>query len=115
MSKFQEAKEKDRLRLVQMNEVKYLRFDPKVKTCLGTKDLNSCTAIVVLSRNAAILGHFSPRPSTANPNTATGDTHIKAKMNEFHTLLKQHLSEFTQKPGSAGVVIYAVYMGETAL
>jgi len=114
-SKLQNAKGKNQLRLVEMNQVKYLRFEPKAKTCLGTEDLNSCTAIVVLSRNAAILGHFSPRPSTANPNTATGDTHIKAKMNELHTLLRQHLGDFTQKPGSVSVVVYAIYMGATAL
>lgn len=111
----QTARDKGRLRLVSMNEVKYLRFESKSKMCLGTENLNSCTAIAIISKDAAILGHFSPRPSSANVNTATGDAHIKAKLQELRALLAQHLSEFTQKPASASVVAYAVYMGATAL
>ncbi|KAL9101391.1 MAG: hypothetical protein Q9163_003349 [Psora crenata] len=98
-----------------MNEVKYLRFEPKSNICLGTENLNSCTAIAIISKNAAILGHFSPRPSSTNVNTATGDAHIKVKLQELSALLSQHLSEFTQKPASASVVAYAVYIGVTAL
>ena len=98
-----------------MNQVKYLRFDPKTRICLGTEHLNPCTAVVILSKNAAILGHFPPRPASASANTAAGDAHIKAKMNELRALLGQHLQEFAQKPGSTGIVAYAVYKGETAL
>ncbi|KAL9124301.1 MAG: hypothetical protein Q9217_006356 [Psora testacea] len=114
-SMLQNARGQGELRLVSMNEVKYLRFEPKAKICLGTENLNSCTAVVILSKNAAILGHFSPRPPSANANTAAGDAHIKAKMGEVRTLLSQHLQDFAQKPGSTGIVAYAVYMGVTAL
>ncbi len=82
---------------------------------MGTEDLNSYIAIVILSRNTAILGHFSLRPSTANPNTVIGDIYIKAKINELYTLLRQYLGDFTQKPGSVSVVVYAIYIGATAL
>ncbi|KAL9131343.1 MAG: hypothetical protein Q9217_000722 [Psora testacea] len=114
-SRLQKARDKDQLQLVQMNQAKYLRFEPKAKTCLGTENLNACTAVVIVSRYAAILGHFSPRPSAADANTATGDAHIKTKMDELHTLLAQHLGNSAQKPSSISIVVYAVYMGTTAL
>ncbi|KAL9100959.1 MAG: hypothetical protein Q9163_003723 [Psora crenata] len=114
-SKLQNARSEKKLQLVDMNQVKYLRFDPKTRICLETEHLNSCTAVVILSKNAAILGHFAPRPAPANANTAVGDAHIKAKMNELRTLLGQHLQDFVQKPGSTSIVVYAVYMGATAL
>ena len=114
-SMLQTARDHGKLRLVSMNEVKYLRFEPKAKVCLGTENLNSCTAVVILSKNAAILGHFSPRPPSASTNTVAGDAHIKAKMVEVRTLLSQNLQDFAQKPGSTGIVAYAVHMGTIAL
>lgn len=111
----QNARIEDKLQLVTMNQVRYLRFDPNTRICLGTEHLNACTAVVILSKNAAILGHFAPRPASASANTAAGDAHIKAKMDELRALLGQHLQDFAQKPGSTGIVAYAVYVGATAL
>lgn len=109
------AREKGELQIVSMNEIGYLHFEPNSDMCLGTKDLNSCTAIAIISKDAAILGHFSPRPASANENIAAGDAYIELKLQELRTLLGQHLSEFTQTPASAGLVAYAVYEGATAL
>ena len=47
--------------------------------------------------------------------TAAGDAHIQAKLNELRTLLGQHMQDFAETPGSAGIIAYAVYMGATAL
>lgn len=96
-----------------MNNVEYLRFQPGGKIFLGTEDLNGCTAVVIVSKNAAILGHISPRPSGQSIGQATGDAHMRAKMQELPILLSQHLSEFKQ--GTGGVVVYAIYMGAVAL
>ncbi|KAL9104808.1 MAG: hypothetical protein Q9163_000306 [Psora crenata] len=111
----QTARKQGRLQLVPMNRVRHIKFDPKTKMCLGTEDLNGYMAVVILSTNAAILGHFAPRPESASTTTVAGDAHIKAKMNEVRALLHQHLQDFTQKPGSTGIIAYAVYMGATAL
>lgn len=102
-----------KLQVVKMNSVEYMRFQPGGKIFLGTEDLNGCTAVVIVSKNAAILAHISPRPSGQNTNQATGDTHVKAKMQQLRNLLGQHLNDFKQ--GTGGVVVYAVYMGEVAL
>lgn len=90
-----------------------MRFQPGGKIFLGTEDLNGCTAVVIVSKDATILGHISPRPSGQNTSQATGDAHVRAKMQELSALLSQHLSEFKQ--GTGGVVVYAIYMGEVAL
>ena len=111
----QTARNQGQLQLVPMNKARHLKFDPKTKMCLGTEDLNGCTAVVILSKNAAILGHFPPRPESASATTTAGDAHIKAKMNEVRALLRQHLQDFAQKPGSTGIIAYAVYMGATDL
>ncbi|KAL9123525.1 MAG: hypothetical protein Q9217_007045 [Psora testacea] len=113
-SKLDDARRRGKqLQVVKMNKVEYMRFQPGGKIFLGTEDLNGCTAVVIVSKNAAILGHISPRPSEQNTNQATGDAHVEAKMQELRTLLGQHLNEFKQ--GTGGVVVYAIYMGEVAL
>ena len=112
-SKLDIARQSNRLQVVKMNSVEYMRFQPGVKTFLGTEDLNGCTAVVIVSKDAAILGHISPRPSGQITSEATGDAHMRSKMQELRTLLHQHLSDFKQ--GTGGVVVYALYMGEVAL
>ncbi len=111
----QNARSQGQLRLVSINEVKYLRFKLKAKIYLGTENLNSYIAVIILSKNAAILGYFSPRPPSASTNIAAGDTYIKAKIGKVRTLLDQYLQDFVQKPGSTGIIIYTVYIGIIAL
>ncbi|KAL9103919.1 MAG: hypothetical protein Q9163_001067 [Psora crenata] len=111
-SKLDEARIQNELQVVKMDEVGYPRFRPG-KSCLGTEDLNSCTAVIVVSKAAAILAHIPPRPPSPSSDRATGDDHAKTKMNELSVLLRQHLSDFKEGPG--GVIVYAVYEGEVAL
>ncbi|KAF6230688.1 hypothetical protein HO173_011040 [Letharia columbiana] len=97
-----------------MDQVGFLRFTANGKSCLGTSDLNSCTAVAIVSSKAAILAHIAPRPSDRNKSQATGDDHVKAKMKEVRDLLVEHQSDFTNQ-GSDGVLVYAVYQGKVAL
>lgn len=110
---FQEAKAANKLELVAMNQIKYVHFTVN-KNGLGTEDLNACTAVVVASSTGAILGHFSPRPPGAPINAAAGDAHIRAKMEQIHTLLKDNKQDFPTNI-STGLIAYAVYRGAVAL
>lgn len=110
---FQQAKAANKLELVPMNQIKYLHFGAK-KHGLGTEDLNACTAVVIASPTAAILGHFSPRPPGASTDVAAGDTHIRAKMEQIHTLLRDNKQDFPTN-SSTGLIAYAVYRGAVAL
>lgn len=112
-SKLDIAREDNKLQVVKMNNIGYMRFQSGGKTFLGTEDLNGCTVVVIVSKDAAILGHISPRPSGQNTSEATGDAHVRSKMQELRTLLGQHLSDFKQ--GTGGIVVYAIYMGKFAL
>ena len=112
-SKLDIARQDNQLQVVKMNNIGYMRFQSGGKTFLGTEDLNGCTVVVIVSKDAAILGHISPRPSEQNTSEATGDAHVRSKMQELRTLLGQHLSDFKQ--GTGGIVVYAIYMGEIAL
>lgn len=60
-SKLDIARQGNKLRVVKMNNVGYMRFQSEGKTFLGTEDLNGCTCVFVVSKDAAILGHISPR------------------------------------------------------
>ena len=110
---FQKAKASNKLEIVAMNQIKYVQFAAN-RHGLGTEDLNACTAVVIASPTAAILGHFSPRPPGAPANSATGDAHIQAKMDQISTFLKNHKANFPQN-NSTGLIAYAVYRGEVAL
>lgn len=110
---FHQAKASNKLELVGMNQMKYVHFAAN-RHGLGTENLNACTAVVIASPTAAILGHFSPRPPGASANTATGDAHIQAKMDEISALLQNHKQDFPQNH-STGLIAYAVYRGDVAL
>lgn len=113
-NKLEESRRRGDLQVVGMDQVGFLRFKTNGKYCLGTANLNSCTAVTIVSRNAAVLAHIAPRPSSENKDEATGDNYVKAKMKEVTSLLEKHQSDFNnQAPG--GVVVYAVYNGKVAL
>lgn len=67
-----------------------------------------------MSKVAAIIAHIAPRPSAQNQNEATGDGHVKAKMQEIAGLLKKYSADFARQEPN-GVVAYAVYDRKVAL
>lgn len=100
--------------IVEMNSVGYLHFQQEDRIYIVTHDLNGCTAVVIVSKDAAILAHISPRPSEANPDQATGDAHVKTKMKQVWTLLGQHLNDFREE-GTGGLIVSAVLSGKVCL
>ncbi|KAL8915362.1 MAG: hypothetical protein Q9171_000232 [Xanthocarpia ochracea] len=98
-----------------MGEVDGLLFEHDIQRRLGTENLNSCTAIVVLCGAAAILAHIAPRPANADPSAALGDAHMISKLAALKAKVIEYESAFRQKPGPAGVIAYAVFEGTPAL
>ncbi len=105
------------LSMVPMDRVKFLSFTTgNQPRCLGTMNLNSCTAVAIVSRSGAILAHIAPRPSDGDPMQATGDMHVRRMMHKMMELLMAHRSHFSNSnQGIYSVVVYGMYMGEIAL
>lgn len=100
--------------LVYMNDVKFRRFGLGGSGCLGTMDLNGCTAVAIVSSAGAILAHISPRAPDGNPEEATGDAHAMVMMNRMHAHFNMRRTSFGNSETYA-VVIYGVFEGEVAM
>ena len=101
--------------MVQMNRFEIVRFGEAGKYCLATNNLNSCHAVVILSKRAAILAHIAPNAPAAIAHQFQSAEHwIKAKIAEVINCFKSNKSFFeNQGPGS--VVAYGVYRDQPAL
>ena len=97
--------------LVNMNEVRFAAF--KQIPAIGTKDLGSCSVIIVASKLGAILAHISPLPHPTASSSA-GDNHVRSKMAEVQRLVALHQTHgyFPQKDN---LIVCAVYQGAIAL
>ena len=103
----------DQIVLVPMNECKITYIGQKLS--VGTRDLNSCTGVIILSPLAIILAHIAPRPdgtTTANDRGA-GDRHVMSKMNEVAEIYRDHRQWFPAEFTACGV--FAQYLSEIAL
>jgi hypothetical protein len=69
---------------VAMDEVRFIAFTEQSLRCIGTRNLNGCTAVMVVSQYGAILSHIPPRPVTTRHDIPeAGDQHCAEKMNEM--------------------------------
>ncbi|KAL8648563.1 MAG: hypothetical protein Q9210_004916 [Variospora velana] len=102
-------------KMVQMDDYDIVRFGEAGKTCLATRDLNSCHAVVIVSKKAAILAHIAPHAPTAiRDQFSTALKWTQAMMDQIIKCVQANKSYF-ENPGSGGIVIYGVYQGEIAL
>ncbi|KAB8212692.1 hypothetical protein BDV35DRAFT_161476 [Aspergillus flavus] len=100
---------------VHMNKAGFVSFaDGQLKRSIGTRNLNSCTAVAFVSRKGAILTHISPLPGPTNDPDA-GEKHVREKMTEFLDLYVAkkdfRLGPDVKKSG----VFCGIYMGQVAL
>ncbi|KAI9742590.1 MAG: hypothetical protein M1818_003731 [Claussenomyces sp. TS43310] len=79
---------------VAMDEVKFLVFGQNGLSSIGTDNLNGCSSVMIVSRYAAILGHFPPRPNVDSRDLEAGDNHVRAKMREVAALYNSNSSYF---------------------
>lgn len=102
-------------KMVQMDDYDIVRFGEAGKTCLATRDLNSCHAVVIVSKKAAILAHIAPHAPTAiRDQFPTALKWTQAMMDQVIKCVQANKSYFGN-PGSGGIVIFGVYQGEIAL
>ncbi|KAI9736072.1 MAG: hypothetical protein M1818_006248 [Claussenomyces sp. TS43310] len=98
--------------LVAMDEVRFLAFGQNGLTSISTRNLNGCSAVMIVSKQGAILGHFPPRPSSYSQDLEAGDNHIRAKIREVAALYKSNQQYF---PSGHNWVVCALFKGEVAL
>ena len=99
---------------VAMNEVRVVSFQTGPFKCIGTRNLNGCTAVTIASPYAAVLAHIAPRAFDADPNDVdAGDNNCKAKMDQLVGFYNQYKQFFP--PGRTTWVISALYRGQPAL
>ena len=103
---------REHLKLVGMNEVEGLEFEPGSEACLATQQLNGCTAIVFFNTYAAVLGHLAPRPDGADPNAAVGDVFMAHNLQKLRNRIVQFERTFRMKPHPKSLVVYALATDE---
>lgn len=101
--------------VVQMNDLDIVRYGEAGKYCLATKDLNSCHAVAIIPKKAAILAHIAPlAPEAIRNNFASGDEWIKSMMTKVINCFKSNKSYFDSQE-SGGIVVFSMYEGKVAL
>src|SRR5689334_18356023 len=90
ISRFQAAINASQTYEVEMNQVQLLIFNLRPLQAIGTRNLNGCTAVVIISPFAAILSHIPPQPYlTEHPGV--GMQNVRARMEEVLSLYRQNL------------------------
>lgn len=103
---------------VAMNEVSIVFWPPRSNTrYLAAEELNSCTAIGILSPTAAILAHIAPRESGTQRQATTatsnpGMRNLRDKSTEIRSLHSQNRAHFENEQT---FVLAATYQGQPAL
>ncbi|OJJ51380.1 hypothetical protein ASPZODRAFT_127452 [Penicilliopsis zonata CBS 506.65] len=96
---------------VQMNQVHFILFASNIRA-IGTRNLNGCTAVAIVSPFAAILAHIPPLPyPTTDPYV--GLDNVQAKMGEVAFLYQQNRRFFPSDQSS--LVVGAIFGGAVAL
>ncbi|KAJ5374657.1 hypothetical protein N7517_006663 [Penicillium concentricum] len=62
--------------------------------CKSTKDLGSCSVLVIASAYGAILAHIPPQPQATN-NPTSGDANVQSMMNQVGTLYRDKRQFFS--------------------
>ncbi|KAL8928739.1 MAG: hypothetical protein Q9208_001517 [Pyrenodesmia sp. 3 TL-2023] len=104
--------------MVPMNGFDIVRFGEVVgedqKYAIATQNLNACHAVAIVSKKAAILGHFAPRSPGFPTDFPSGDQWIAHMVNRFLERVLEN-KELFEKQGSGGIVVVGVYNNSIAL
>jgi hypothetical protein len=95
-----------------MDEVKFLAFGESHINSIGTAQLGSCSAVMIVSKYAAIVAHIPPHPSSDLSDVHAGDRHCQKLMDEVAALYKEKRKYF---PKDDSWVVCAIYKGEGRL
>jgi hypothetical protein len=103
------------VRTQEAKEVLMNRFDGivfKHKPCIGTDNLKGCNTVIIISAEAAIMGHNAPLPESSTYEHA-GDTHTELFMDRLLTYQWTYEHYFPPNPNA--LVICATFLGTVAL
>ena len=112
----------NRLKMVQMNKEDIVIFGQDNKFSIATDRLNSCHALAIVSKQAAILAHIAPsapdvpEDGPANPlvRFPTGDLWVQEMLREIVQRLRDNRKYF-ENVDSGGVVVYGMKDNKCAL
>ncbi|KAL4877410.1 hypothetical protein BJY04DRAFT_222158 [Aspergillus karnatakaensis] len=99
--------------LVSMGEVRFVAFNTGIKA-IGTRNLGSCSVVVIASKDGALLAHIPPRPNSHDPDPYAGDNNVRRMMTEIESLHKRCKAAGYFADGD-GVIVCAWYNGRVAL
>ena len=111
LSWFRDAYRSRQAKEVLMNEVGGVKFSHT--PCIGTDGLRSCTAVLLVTSEGAILGHVAPLPPGGGTYPEAGDDHTKYYMDRFIRYMDRYESIFPRH--SSVSVIYAIFRNSVAL
>jgi hypothetical protein len=105
LSRFRLAVQKNQAKAVPMNSFNSTIFSQL--PCIGTDQLGSCSVVLIVSPQGAILGHVAPRPDGGDTNDPyAGDNHVRSFMDRLINYYRQ-CQHFLGNPNSW--VICAVF------
>ena len=103
---------------VPMNENDIVIFGEEGKFSLATVDLNSCHAVAIVSKKAAILAHIAPlppfKPNEPSQSFFSSEAWIKYKLDEVIQRFEDNRVNF-ENQGSVDVLVFELWKGEIAL
>lgn len=96
--------------VVPMGHVQFVSFQQM--PAIGTRDLGSCSVIIIASAYGAILAHIPPQPLQPSPDPFAGDNNVRYMMSRVAALYHQHRDQF---PSADTAVVCAWFNGTVAL
>ena len=97
--------------MVPMGMVQFVSFQQK--PAVGTRDLGSCSVVVIMSKHGAILAHIPPLPPQQSKDLHAGDNNVRLMMIQVKTLYEHHKTHHF--PEAETVVACAQFRGAVAL
>ena len=99
---------------VAMNEVCFVAFTGKSLRSVGTRNMNGCTIVMIVSQYGAILAHIPPRPAAArDTDPQAGDQQCTQRMSELADIYRTFRRVFPTDTRSW--VVSALWEDEIAL
>lgn len=99
--------------VVPMGNVQFNSFHHQ-KPAIGTRDLDSCSVVIIASTFGALLAHIPPRPEGPSTDPYAGDRNARNIMTHVVSLYN-HYKNQGYFPPAATVVLCAKFNGYVAL
>jgi hypothetical protein len=98
--------------VVPMGGVQFVAFQQT--PAIGTRDLGSCSVVVIASKYGAILAHIPPLPAQPSADPYAGDNNVRSMMRQVKSL-HAHYKSLNYFPDAGTSIICARFRGAVAL